>query len=39
MIGCALRTIETQRQNMSSKLGLRGRHSFLKLTSDRKLRL
>ncbi len=29
-LGCAVRTVETHRQNMSTKLGLNGSHSLLK---------
>jgi DNA-binding NarL/FixJ family response regulator len=39
VLGCALRTVETHRQNMSLKLGLSGSHSLLKFAYDNKSRL
>lgn len=38
-LGCAVRTVETHRQNISSKLGLSGSHSLLKFAYDNKSRL
>lgn len=35
-LGCATRTVETHRQNMSTKLGLSGSHSLLKFAYDNK---
>ncbi len=39
ILGCAMRTVETHRQNMSLKLGLGGSHSLLKFAYDNKSRL
>lgn len=39
VFGCAVRTVETHRQNMSLKLGLSGSHSLLKFAYDNKSRL
>jgi len=39
VLGCAVRTVETHRQNMSLKLGLSGSHSLLKFAYDNKSRL
>lgn len=39
LLGCAVRTVETHRQNISSKLGLSGSHSLLKFAYDNKSRL
>jgi DNA-binding NarL/FixJ family response regulator len=39
VLGCAARTVETHRQNMSNKLGLSGSHSLLKFAYDNKSRL
>ena len=39
VLGCAVRTVETHRQNMSQKLGLSGSHSLLKFAYDNKSRL
>jgi DNA-binding NarL/FixJ family response regulator len=39
LLGCALRTVETHRQNMSLKLNLSGSHSLLKFAFDNKTRL
>lgn len=39
LLGCAVRTVETHRQNMSLKLGLSGSHSLLKFAYDNKSRL
>jgi DNA-binding NarL/FixJ family response regulator len=39
VLGCALRTVETHRQNMSTKLGLSGSHSLLKFAFDNKASL
>lgn len=36
VLGCAVRTVETHRQNMSQKLGLAGSHSLLKFAYDNK---
>lgn len=36
VLGCAVRTVETHRQNMSIKLGLSGSHSLLKFAYDNK---
>lgn len=38
-LGCAVRTVETHRQNMSMKLGLSGSHSLLKFAYDNKASL
>ena len=38
-LGCAVRTVETHRQNMSTKLGLSGSHSLLKFAFDNKASL
>lgn len=38
-LGCAVRTVETHRQNMSTKLGLSGSHSLLKFAYDNKASL
>jgi len=38
-LGCAVRTVETHRQNMSAKLGLSGSHSLLKFAYDHKASL
>ena len=38
-LGCALRTVETHRQNISTKLGLSGSHSLLKFAYDNKGKL
>lgn len=37
-LGCALRTVETHRQNISNKLGLSGSHSLLEFAYDNKSR-
>lgn len=34
ILGCAVRTVETHRQNMSQKLGLSGSHSLLKFAYE-----
>jgi DNA-binding NarL/FixJ family response regulator len=34
LLGCAVRTVETHRQNMSQKLGLSGSHSLLKFAYE-----
>jgi two-component system, NarL family, response regulator DegU len=39
VLACAVRTVETHRQNMSQKLGLSGSHSLLKFAYDNKSRL
>ena len=39
LVGCAVRTVETHRQNMSQKLGLSGSHSLLKFAYDNKASL
>lgn len=39
MLGCAPRTVETHRQNISTKLGLSGSHSLLKFAFDNKTNL
>lgn len=39
VLGCAVRTVETHRQNMSTKLGLSGSHSLLKFAFDNKASL
>jgi DNA-binding NarL/FixJ family response regulator len=39
LLGCAVRTVETHRQNMSAKLGLSGSHSLLKFAFDHKASL
>jgi len=39
IVGCAVRTVETHRQNMSLKLSLSGSHSLLKFAYDNKSRL
>jgi len=39
VLGSAVRTVETHRQNMSLKLGLSGSHSLLKFAYDNKSRL
>lgn len=39
LLGCAVRTVETHRQNISVKLGLGGSHSLLKFAYDNKSRL
>lgn len=39
LLGSAVRTVETHRQNMSAKLGLSGSHSLLKFAFDNKSRL
>ena len=39
ILGSAVRTVETHRQNMSLKLGLSGSHSLLKFAYDNKSRL
>ena len=39
LLGCAVRTVETHRQNMSAKLDLGGSHSLLKFAYDNKSRL
>ena len=39
LLGSAVRTVETHRQNMSTKLGLSGSHSLLKFAFDNKSRL
>lgn len=39
LLGCAVRTVETHRQNMSTKLGLSGSHSLLKFAFDHKASL
>jgi len=39
VLGCAVRTVETHRQNMSLKLVLSGSHSLLKFAYDNKSRL
>ena len=36
VLSCAVRTVETHRQNMSQKLGLSGTHSLLKFAYDNK---
>ena len=36
VLSCAVRTVETHRQNMSQKLGLSGSHSLLKFAYDNK---
>ena len=36
VLGCAFRTVETHRQNMSQKLGLSGSHSLLKFAYENK---
>ncbi|MBM3844999.1 MAG: response regulator transcription factor [Verrucomicrobia bacterium] len=36
VLGCAVRTVETHRQNMSAKIGLSGSHSHLKFAYDNK---
>jgi DNA-binding NarL/FixJ family response regulator len=38
-LGCAVRTVETHRQNISAKLELSGSHSLLKFAYDNKSRL
>ena len=38
-LGCAVRTVETHRQNMSNKLGLSGSHSLLKFAFNNKASL
>ena len=38
-LGCAVRTVETHRQNMSAKLKLSGSHSLLKFAYDNKASL
>jgi len=37
VLSCAIRTVETHRQNISQKLGLSGSHSLLKCAYDNKL--
>lgn len=39
LLGSAVRTVETHRQNMSAKLGLSGSHSLLKFAFENKSRL
>ncbi len=39
LLDCAVRTVETHRQNISAKLGLSGSHSLLKFAYDNKSRL
>lgn len=39
VLGCAVRTVETHRQNLSHKLSLSGSHSLLKFAYDNKSRL
>jgi DNA-binding NarL/FixJ family response regulator len=39
VLGCAVRTVETHRQNMSTELGLSGSHSLLKFAFDNKASL
>lgn len=39
VLGCAIRTVETHRQNMSTKLGLSGSHSLLKFAFENKASL
>ena len=39
VLGCAVRTVDTHRQNMSAKLDLSGSHSLLKFAYDNKSRL
>jgi DNA-binding NarL/FixJ family response regulator len=39
ILGCAVRTVETHRQNMSQKLDLSGSHSLLKFAYDNKASL
>jgi len=39
LLGCAVRTVETHRQNMSAKLELSGSHSLLRFAFDNKARL
>ncbi len=39
VLGCAVRTVETHRQNMSTKLGLSGSHSLLKFAFEHKASL
>ena len=39
LLGCAARTVETHRQNMSAKLELSGTHSLLKFAYDHKSQL
>ena len=39
VLGCAVRTVETHRQNVSIKLGLSGSHSLLKFAYDKKASL
>jgi DNA-binding NarL/FixJ family response regulator len=36
VLSCAIRTVETHRQNISQKLGLSGSHSLLKFAYDNK---
>lgn len=38
-LGCAVRTVETHRQNISNKLALSGSHSLLKFAYDNKSKL
>ena len=39
LLTCAIRTVDTHRQNISAKLGLSGSHSLLKFAYDNKSRL
>jgi len=39
LLGCAVRTVETHRQNMSTKLTLSGSHSLLKFAYDNKSKM
>ncbi len=39
LLNCAVRTVDTHRESMSQKLGLRGSHSLLKFAYDNKARL
>lgn len=39
LLGCAVRTVETHRQNMSTKLGLSGSHSLLKFAYENRASL
>jgi DNA-binding NarL/FixJ family response regulator len=39
LLACAVRTVETHRQNISTKLDLKGTHSLLKFAYDNKTRL
>lgn len=39
ILGCAVRTVETHRQNMSTKLGLSGSHSLLKFAYENRASL